>query len=260
MKLDGALALVTGASSGIGEATARALAARGSHVLLLARNLNRLNAIVDDIRRQGNTADAYEVDMLDAHAISLVIQQLEKTHGSPHILINSAGAGRWLPILETSAEDAAQMITVPYLAAFNITRDLLPGMLARGSGHIVNITSVAARLAWPGAVAYAAARAAIEGFTNALRADLYGSGIGVTLAIFGTVETPYWIHNPGSRERLPKQASRIPALSPQKVASLIISAVEKGSRTIVAPTSFRLLFLLNNLFPALTEASMSKTP
>jgi uncharacterized protein len=258
IKLDGALAVVTGASSGIGAATARALAARGSHVLLLARNRDRLNALVNELRGQGNKADAYAVDMSDPKAIASVVEQLTTSHGSPHVLVNNAGAGRWLPILETTAEEAAQMIAVPYLAAFNMTRDLLPGMLARGSGHIVNVTSVAARLAWPCAVAYTAARAAMEGFTNALRADLHGSGLGVTLAMFGTVETPYWDHNLGSRERLPNRAASIPALSPQQVASSIVSAIENGSRTVVVPRSFRFLFVLNSLFPAQTEASLSK--
>jgi short-subunit dehydrogenase len=131
-------------------------------------------------------------------------------------------------------------------------------MLARRSGHIVNVTSVAARLAWPGAVAYAAARAAMEGFTNALRADLHGSGLSVTLAMFGTVKTPYWEHNPGSRERLPKQAAGIRALSPEQAASAIVAGIEKGARTIVEPAAFRLLFALNRLFPRLTEQSMCK--
>jgi len=242
----------------MGAATARALAARGSHVLLLARNPDRLQAVVEAIRHEGNAADAYTVDMSDPKAISSVVQQLMRTHGSPHVLVNNAGAGRWLPILSTSAEEAAQMMAVPYLAAFNITRDLLPGMLERRSGHILNVTSVAARLAWRGAVAYSAARAAMEGFTNALRADLYNSGLGVTLAMFGTVETPYWEHNPGSRERLPKHAARMPTLLPEKVAGLIVSAIERGSRTIVAPKSFRFLFLLNNVFPAQSEAFLSR--
>jgi short-subunit dehydrogenase len=258
MKTDGSLAIVTGASSGIGEATARALAARGSHVLLLARNQARLNLVASDIRGQGGKADVYPLDLSDADSISSTARQLTAAHGSPHILINNAGAGRWLPILETTAEDAAQMMAVPYLAAFNLTRELLPLMLARRSGHIVNVTSVAARLVWPGATAYIAARTAMEGFTKALRADLYGSGIGVTLAIFGPVETPYWEHNPGSRERLPKRAAMVPVLSPQQVASTIVTAIDRGSRAIVSPRLYRLLFFLNSLFPAQIEASMAK--
>lgn len=257
-KLDGSLALVTGAASGIGEATARALATRGSHVLLLDRDPERLELVADAIRSQGNGADTYVIDLSDAEAIATTARQLVASHGSPDVLVNNAGAGRWLSILETSAEEAAQMMTVPYLAAFNITRELLPGMLARGSGQIVNLTSVAACLSWPGAVAYSAARAAMEGFTNALRADLHGSGIGVTLAMFGTVESPYWQHNPGSRERVPKSARGIRVLSTQEVASLIATAIEKRSRTVIAPAAFRGLFLMSAMFPRQVDASMAK--
>ena len=256
--IDGSLSVVTGGSSGIGEATARLLASRGSHVVLLARNSDRLGTVVEGIRQRGGKADAYSVDLTDPQALAETAKRLVANHGSPHILINNAGAGRWLPILETSAEEAAQMMAAPYLAAFNITRELLPGMLARHSGHIVNVTSVAARLAWPGAVAYAAARSAMEGFTNALRADLHGSGLSVTLAMFGAVETSYWEHNPGSRERLPKQAAAMRTLSSEQVALVIVSSIEKVRRTIVAPPAFRFLFLLNNLFPIRTEASMCK--
>lgn len=258
LQIPGSVAVVTGASSGIGEATARLLASRGSHVLLLARNSDRLAAVSEDIRKRGGKADAFAVDLADSRALIAAVGHLVAAHGSPHILVNNAGAGRWLPILQTTAEEAAQMMAVPYLAAFNVTREVLPGMLARRSGHIVNVTSVAARLAWPGAVAYAAARAAMEGFSNALRADLYGSGLSVTLAMFGTVETSYWEHNPGSRERLPKQAAGMPALSSAQVASAIVTAIEKGTRTIVQPAAFRFLFLLNRLFPKQTEASMCK--
>jgi short-subunit dehydrogenase len=257
-KLDGARALITGAGSGIGEATARALAARGSHVLLLDRDRRRLDLVADAIRDQGHWADSYVIDLSDAEAIATTVAQLVASHGCPDVLVNNAGAGRWLSILETSAEEAAQMITVPYLGAFNLTREVLPGMLTRGSGQIVNVTSVAARLSWPGAVAYSGGRAAMQGFTNALRADLYGSGIGVTLAMFGTVESPYWQHNPGSRERVPKSAQRIRVLSTEEVASLIANGIEKRSRTVIAPAALRLLFVMSALFPSRVDASMAK--
>jgi len=256
-KLDGTLAVVTGAASGIGEATAHELASRGSRVLLLDRNAEPLELVADAIRGQGHRAEAYVIDLSDAEAIRVTAGELVAAHGSPDVLVNNAGVGRWLSILETSAEEAELMITVPYLAAFNLTRELLPGMLARGSGQIVNLTSVAARLSWPGAVAYSAARAAIEGFTNALRADLYGSGIGVTLAMFGTVESPYWQHNPGSRERVPKSARGIRVLSTTEVASRIVSGIEQRSRTLIAPTVFRGLFLMSALFPDRVDASMA---
>jgi uncharacterized protein len=260
LPIPGSLSVVTGASSGIGEATARLLAGKGSHVLLLARNSDRLGALASDIRAGGGKADPFAVDLADSRALAATAERLVAAHGSPHIVVNNAGAGRWLPILQTSAEEAAQMIAVPYLAAFNLTRELLPGMLARGTGRIVNVTSVAARLSWPGAVAYATARTAMEGLTNALRADLYGSGLSVMLAMFGTVETGYWEHNPGSRERLPKQDASMPALSPEQVASAIVAGIESGARTVVEPSRYRLLFFFNQLLPKQIEASMCKRP
>ncbi len=228
-------------------------------MLLLARNADRLAKVAAEIQSAGGEASAWPVDLADHKTLAQVAARLVSQHGSPHILINNAGAGRWLPILETSAEEAAEMMTLPYLAAFNLTRELLPGMLKRQSGHIVNVTSVAARLAWPGAVAYASARSGMEGFTNALRADLYGTGVSVTLAMFGTVETPYWGHNPGSRERLPKRAGGMKVLTSNEVATAIVSGIENGSRTVVAPAAFKFLFLINSLFPRQTEESMCKS-
>jgi short-subunit dehydrogenase len=150
------------------------------------------------------------------------------------------------------------MLAVPYLAALNLTREFLGPMLSRGHGEIVNVTSVASYLAWPGATAYTAARRAVEGFNAALRADVYGSAIGIMLAVFGTVETAYWEHNPGSRERLPKPAGRMRALSPEEAAAALVAGIEKGACTVVKPAIFRLLFMLNALFPAQTESIMCK--
>ncbi|MGB7749556.1 MAG: SDR family oxidoreductase [Verrucomicrobiia bacterium] len=256
MNLAGTIAVVTGASSGIGEATAHALCAKGSRVVLVARNKARLDKVVSDIRSQGGKADAYEVDLSDSFAIATAVPKIVSAVGVPDILVNNAGAGRWLPIAETTSEDASQMMAVPYLAAFNLTREFLGGMVGRGTGHIVNVTSVASRLVWPGAVAYTAGRWAMEGFTASLRADLHDSGIGVTLAILGTVDSPYWEHNPGSRERLPKRAAGIRPLTPAETAAAIIAGVERGKRTVIKPGVFRLFFLLNALFPRQIETIM----
>ncbi len=250
MRVSGSLSVISGSSSGIGEATARLLASRGSHVILLARDADRLRDVAADIRDKKGTADAYAVDLGDPKALAATAARIVAEHGTPNILINNAGAGRWLPLLETSAEEAAAMMALPYLAAFNLTRELLPGMLKRSSGQIVNITSVACRLAWPGAVAYTAARAAMEAFTNALRADVQGSGVSVMLATFGTVETNYWKNNPGSREHVPRSSAAMKALTQEEVADTIVRGIEREQRAILQPGIFKLLFALNALFPA----------
>ena len=257
MQLKGRTAVVTGASSGIGEATAQALASRGAYVCLLGRNRVRLDAVAADIRTRGGTADTFPVDLADSGATASVAQTILTRAGTPDLLVNNAGAGRWLNIIDTKPEDAAQSMVVPYLAAFNLTRELLRPMLTRRTGHIVNVTSVASYLAWPGAAAYTAARRALEGFNASLRAELRGSGLGVTLAVFGTVETPYWEHNPGSREHLPKQASLIKPLAPVAAAEAIVRGVEKGSRRVVRPRIFIPILLLNALVPWTVEAVLS---
>ena len=144
------------------------------------------------------------------------------------------------------------MMEVPFLAAFDLTREFLPHMLERGSGHIVNVTSVASFLVWPGAAAYTAARWAMAGFTKALQAELRGSGVSATLAVFGKVSSLYWTHNPGSEERLPRVDRLLPTLTPEQTANFIVRGIEREARTIIRPVIFRLLFLLNSLFPGIT--------
>ena len=129
MKLDGAVAVVTGASSGIGEATARMFAARDAEVILLARNKSRLDAITAEIKSGGKKASSYILDLSDPKATSAVARSIVQDHGTPDILVNNAGAGHWLSITDTSVEEAAQMIAVPYLAAFNLTREFLEAMM-----------------------------------------------------------------------------------------------------------------------------------
>ena len=148
------------------------------------------------------------------------------------------------------------MIGVPYLAAFYVTRAFLPAMLDRGSGRIACVTSPASYLVWPNASAYTAARRALSGFTEALRTEMRGKGITVTLIVLGMVESPYWQHNPGSRENVPKATKMLPALSPEQAAEAIYSGVARGSWTVIKPFLLRPLFLLNAFMPRLVEAQM----
>ena len=253
------LVLITGASSGIGAALAKRYGRAGAHVLLLARNAGRLAAVAGAIRQGGGSATAYAIDLADARAIEETSAKIAREVGTPDVVINNAGAGRFLPLIKTTAEDAAAMIEVPYLAAFNLTRAFLPLMLARRSGAIACVTSPAAYIAWPNAAAYIAARRALAGFTEALRSEVKGRGVSVTLVVLGTVETPYWEHNPGSREQLPKANPWLgPILSADEAAEAIFGGVERRKRTVVKPAIFRALFLLNALVPRLVARQLRR--
>lgn len=256
MKIDGTRALVTGASSGIGAATARALAARGASVILVARNMERLTAVATGIKAAGGDAEAYAADLAQAQEVSRTAGLVRERHGVPDILVNNAGAGRWLPIVDTNAEELAAMLAVPFLAAFNLTREFLPGMRRRGTGHIVNVTSIGAFLVWPSAAGYIAARWAMRGFNEALRAEVYGSRIGVSLVGFAQVSSSFWEHNPGSWERLPAAAHRLRTLTPDDAAAEIVEAIERERRVVLRPRMIYLLRLLNTLLPRGTERQM----
>jgi short-subunit dehydrogenase len=250
MRIDGSLVVITGASFGIGKATAEAMAREGARVMLLARTQTALEAVAAGI---GDRAHLHAVDVSDAGAVRTVANQILRDQGVPDVVINCAGAGRWLSVEETPPEEAVMMMAAPYFAAFFVTHAFLPHMLRRGSGRFVNVGSPAARLVFPGATGYIAARWALQGFTEALRADLRGTGVGVSSVIPGTVSSTYFAHNPGVDERIPRIARIGRVLTPEEVADAIVAAVRRNKREVVLPMSLRLLTAAHALFPRAGE-------
>ena len=259
MEISGKTALITGASSGMGAAIAKELAKQGAQVLLLARNEARLKQVETEIKAAGGKARFYCVDLGDMDAVKAVAQRIQLEVGTPDILVNNAGSGCWKSIQDTSPEEAWQMMEMPYFAAFNVTRAFMPEMLKRNTGHIVNMSSVGSRFVWPGATAYLAARWAVRGFTEALRADLYHTKINVTLYESGVVESPYWEHNPGSRERVPKIAKIIPNLTPEQVGVAVAKGIQRNKRLIVIPFMMKTIYLQHFFFPCAVQWLMTVT-
>jgi len=171
------IVLITGASAGIGRATAELYGKKGAHVLLLARNAERLDSVAASIRKSGGTATAFPIDLADSDAIKELSARIKRDIGTPNVLINNAGAGPWLPFDVTTVEEAGTMLAVPYLAAFAITHAFLPDMIARGSGSAVFISSPLSYLAWPNTSAYTASRRALTGLAETLQTELEGKGI-----------------------------------------------------------------------------------
>ncbi len=254
MKIQEKLIVVTGASQGIGAAAAKVLAKRGGKIVLLARTRPLLEQVVEEIVVNGGKAVAYAIDLKDAAAVEVCATRVMDEVGVPDIVVHSAGAGRWLLMEETSPEDAVEMMAVPYFATFNVTRSFLPHMLAKGAGHLVVVNTPAAMLTWSSAVGYIAARWALLGFTNALRNDLRGTGLHVTSIVPGvTLPTGYIDNNPGVVERVPKLASLLPVLTPERVAHAIVHSIEKNRREVILPFILKLTILLHRISPRFVE-------
>jgi len=259
MDINNKTALITGASSGIGAGIAKAMAAAGARVVLLARSKDSLEKVAEEIKAAGGKADFYSVDLSNAAAVNDTTNKIKQEIGIPDIIVNNAGSGKWLFVDETTPEDAVDMMTVPYFATYYIVHAFMPEFLERNSGHIVNISSVGSRFVWPGATAYLAARWAIRGFTEALRADLYHTNIGVTLYESGAVDSPYWDNNPGSRDRLPKMGNLVPTLSTEQVGEAIVNGVRKNKSLVVIPLMMKLTYWQHAVVPWLVQWLMTIT-
>lgn len=244
------LVLITGASSGIGEACALQFADAGARVILVARNGDRLKKVWEEIMERGGWAEICPLDISDSDAVQRASAELLSKQGIPDILINNAGSGIWKFIHETEYAELPAYMEVPYYGAFYMSKAFLPSMLERGSGHIVNMSSYAGVIPFSGATAYMVARKAMIGFHEALTADLHRTGIRTSLAYFARVRSDYWSNNPGSEERLPGVASLVPTIQADRAAKAILNGVRRGRSLIYTPKIIGFFNLLYRLFPA----------
>jgi len=251
MEINNKLAVVTGASRGIGAATAILLAKEGAHVVLIARSEADLIKVATQIKESGGVAHVFASDLVDAAATSNVAQIILKAHGVPDLLVNNAGAGRWLFAEETPEGEEDVMIALPYLAAFRLCRAFLPGMLSRRSGMILNVNSPAALMPWSGATGYAASRWALRGLTEALRADLHGTAVRVCEVMLGETSSNYFEANPGSYTRMPALAKYLPVLTPEQAAKHIVKAIQQNRSTYTAPFMLAVNLFFLRLLPGL---------
>lgn len=194
MTFDGKRALITGGSSGIGLALAKHLAADGAHVTILARQPEQLKQAVDELEKArvatGQAIEAVAADVSDLAAVTAALQPMLGGGRLPDLLINSAGVAHPGYAQELDIKIFHWMMDVNYFGTVHVTQTLLPRMLNRGSGHIVNISSVAGFMAVFGYTAYGASKFAVRGYSDALRAELKGTGVDVSIVYPPDTQTP----------------------------------------------------------------------
>lgn len=260
MKLNGKKILITGASSGIGASTALLAAQQGGELILQARNRDKLQEVADRIANAGGKSHVYPVDAADNQAVEASAAKIKSEVGVPDVIVNCAGAGRWLFVDETSGEEARAMMDAPYFAAFFTTRAFVKEMIARGSGHIININSAACFFAFPGATGYISTRWALRGFNDSLREDLIGTGVKVSMIAPGKVSTPYFSTNEGAEDRIPGIVDMFyPTLTPEQVAKTIVKNMRTQKKTVVPPLLMSATVALNPFMPGIIRWLMRST-
>jgi len=218
--LKGQLAIVTGASSGLGEATAMRLAELGARVALLARSKADLDRVAARIGDAGGTAFALPTDLADPAAVVAAAERLVSSTGPPRVLINAAGTDAPGPAEELPVADWQRVITVNLTAPFLLSRAVFPHMRAAGGGTIVNVSSVAGRRGWANASAYCATKFGLTGLTQALAAEGAPYRVRVVCLYPGAMATHWGNWNPADRVQ-PSPADPEDALPPEDVAGYI---------------------------------------
>jgi short-subunit dehydrogenase len=218
--------LITGASSGIGRALAVELGRRGARLGLTARREAELLSVAEEVRRAGGEALALPADVRDPEAIRSAAESVREKWGRVDVLVANAGMSTTTAGTSLDAGEASDVISINVLGVVNSVAAVLPGMLRRGSGHLVAISSLASYRGMPKSGAYSASKAAVSTFFESLRVDLRESGVDVTVIHPGFIRTPM---TAGRKKKLPF------LLEVEDAACRIIKAVERRARTYAFP-------------------------
>lgn len=251
MNIQSSLVLLTGASGGIGQALARELAARGARLLLSGRDVVRLASLSAELRRVGADVSVLAADLSFADGAER-LASAALSGGTPDLVVHCAGAMSFGALETTAADDIARLWHTNVIAPSLLTRALLPAMRKRGGGRLVFVGSIFGSLAFPMYASYSATKFALRGFSEALRRELDGSGIGVTYVAPRYTRTPL---NRGAPERI-AEALAMHQDEPASVAARIVDAIERDRRELYFGWSERLFVKLNAWFPALVDRGL----
>ncbi len=250
MSLKGKIVFVTGASSGIGRATALAFAAEGSRLLLAARRAGKLAEVASAAMERGSpSVHSIDLDVRDYRAVQNAIDALPEQWAAIDILVNNAGLSRGLDKLYTGRiEDWEEMIDTNVKGLLYVTRAVVPGMVVRGRGHVINLGSTAGELSYPGGAVYCGTKAAERAINDGLRQDVLGTPVRVTSVDPGMVETDFsLVRFRGDHERAAKVYKGVKPLTPEDVAEVIVWAAGRPAHVNIARVSMTTIDQANSI-------------
>lgn len=245
--------VITGASSGIGAATAKLFGQQRYRVVLAARRIDKLESLANEIEIHGGEAIPVQTDITDLSQIESMVETAIKEFGQIDILVNNAGFGRmnWLELLDPQI-DIEPQLRVNLLGVIHASRLVIPGMIQKRSGHIINIASIAGLIGTPTYSIYAASKFAVRGFTEALRREVNVFGIHVTGIYPGSVETEFSEHTGRDPHRGYKTPKLI-RLTAEEVAQTVFKVVKRPRKKVIIPRIMIPLVWMNSIAPGIVD-------
>lgn len=254
MRWSGSVAVITGASRGIGAATAVAAARKGAAVGLMARDASDLAGVRGDLERAGGKCAVAVADVADTGELMRGIDALESALGPTDILVANAGIGSYGPFADLSEQETERIVRVNLLGLVHAIRAVVPGMIERRRGHIVTMNSIAGRIGSPFEAIYAATKFAAVGLSEAISVELAPYGIGVSMINPGPVDTSF-----GEARGHVYDRKRPKPVSAERVAAAVIAAVERNRLETYVPSSFRPAVVVRHLLPGLFRLGTAKS-
>jgi short-subunit dehydrogenase len=254
MKISGSTILITGASGGIGGAIARQLAERGATLILVNRDGEKLAAFAAELRASGSKILPLAGDLSAPGEPARLVQDAIEQAGAIDILINCAGVQNFGFFAEESAADTATLFNINTIAPIAMVNAVLPHMLERGKGQIVNLGSIFGSIGFPCFASYSASKFALRGFTEALRRELAGTGVGVTYVAPRFTKTAF------NRSVVTRMANALKMNQdePESVAASVIATIERDDRERYLGWPEKLFVRINSILPRLVDPSLIK--